>query len=126
MEAFDIIFRDERLVVVDKPAAMFVHRTPLGRRDETVVLQCLRDQLGQRVYPVHRLDRATSGLLAFALDAEAAEFLSEQFRVGSVRKRYIAIVRGWIPLVGRLRTHSSNPMAENLRMRRATGSDSAS
>lgn len=96
MEAMDIILRDDRLVVVDKPAAMFVHRTALGRRDETVVLQTLRDQLGHRVYPVHRLDRATSGLLMFALDAEAAEYLSEQFRVGSVRKRYIAIVRGWV------------------------------
>ena len=60
-------------------------------------MQRLRDQLGVRVYPAHRLDRATSGVLLFALDPVAHERLSTAFEYGGIAKRYLAIVRGWPP-----------------------------
>jgi tRNA pseudouridine65 synthase len=60
-------------------------------------VQRLRDQLGLSVYPAHRLDRATSGALLFALSAEVHARLSQAFAAGAVEKRYVAIVRGWPP-----------------------------
>ena len=60
-------------------------------------MQRLRDQLGSTVYPVHRLDKATSGVLLFALNAAAARSLGAAFERGAITKRYLAIVRGWPP-----------------------------
>ncbi|WP_121171840.1 pseudouridine synthase [Kushneria sinocarnis] len=90
----DIIFQDEQLVVVHKPAGALVHRSALDRHAPVVMLQCLRDQLGRRVYPAHRLDRPTSGLLLFAFDSATAARLGEAFREQQVAKRYLAVVRG--------------------------------
>ena len=98
----DILFRDDRLVAVDKPAGMLVHRTPLAARDERFVLQTLRDRLGRHVFPVHRLDRGTSGVLLFALDADTARRLTESFEAKAVRKRYVALVRGWPATAGEI------------------------
>ena len=91
-----ILYQDERLVVVDKPAGLFVHRTALDRT-AGAALQRVRDALGRHVWPVHRLDRPTSGALCFALDAEAAAFLSAAFAEGRVEKTYLAVVRGHPP-----------------------------
>lgn len=93
--ALPVLHLDERMVVVDKPSGLLVHRSPIDRRETEFALQRVRDQLGRRVYPVHRLDKPTSGALAFALDAEAARQLSRAFAQGGVRKRYLALVRGW-------------------------------
>jgi tRNA pseudouridine65 synthase len=71
-----------------------VHRSALSG-DRSAVLQRLRDQLGQRVYPVHRLDRPTSGVLVFGLSPEAASALAERFRSRRVWKSYLAVVRGY-------------------------------
>jgi len=90
-----ILYQDENLVAVDKPAGMLVHRSPISR-DRVFVLQTLRDQLGQRVFPVHRLDRATSGVLLFGLDPVTARALVTQFQQQSVEKRYLAVARGWV------------------------------
>ena len=89
-----ILYRDEHLVAVDKPAGMAVHRSR-QHPDTEVLLQRLRDQLGRRVWPVHRLDPPTSGLVLFALDPETAQVLGRQFRDREVEKRYLAVVRGW-------------------------------
>lgn len=96
-----LVYRDQYYVVVDKPGGLLVHRTDLDR-DQDVALQRVRDQLGRRVYPVHRLDKPTSGLLIFALDPQAAEALAEGFRGRSVNKRYLAVVRGWTPEAGEI------------------------
>jgi tRNA pseudouridine65 synthase len=96
-----ILHRDEHLVAVDKPSGMLVHRMP-GCVDREVVVQCLRDQLGQWVYPVHRLDRGTSGVLLFALDPAVAASVSAAFRTRDVEKRYLALVRGWAPTAQRI------------------------
>jgi len=93
-----LLFRDDLLVVVGKPAGMAVHRGL--SRDRIVVLQSLRDVLDRRLYPVHRLDRATSGALLLALDAGTARRLQEQFEAGRVEKRYLALVRGIPPEEG--------------------------
>jgi tRNA pseudouridine65 synthase len=95
-----ILFRDDALVVINKPSGLLVHRSPIDRHETRFAVQLLRDQLGRHVYPVHRLDKGTSGALAFALDKATATALAEQFADHRVRKTYIAIVRGWPPASG--------------------------
>ena len=91
---FEILYEDEAFVAINKPSGILVHRTRISE-DRVFVLQLLRDQLGHRVYPIHRLDRATSGVLLFGKTPEAAGKLGEQFMDKTVEKKYIAIVRGY-------------------------------
>lgn len=95
-----ILYRDDALIAVHKPAGLLVHRSALATGERRNVVQLLRRQLEQRVYPVHRLDRATSGVLLLALNPHAAAVLGAQFHGRSVRKRYLAIVRGSPPPQG--------------------------
>lgn len=90
-----LLHRDEHLVAIDKPAGLLVHRTQLAAGEDQAALQLLRDQLGRPVWPVHRLDRGTSGVLLFALSAEVAALLGAMFEQGRMDKRYLALVRGW-------------------------------
>lgn len=90
-----ILHADEHLVAIDKPPGLLVHRSQLDAQEEVFALQLLRDQLGRPVWPVHRLDKGTSGLLLFALSAEVASVLGQAFEQGRVAKRYQALVRGW-------------------------------
>ncbi len=78
-----------------------VHKSPRGD-DRQFIMQMLRDQLGQKVWPVHRLDRATSGVLLFALDADTAAAIGRQIMARTVRKRYLAVVRGFTEASGRI------------------------
>ena len=75
----NILYQDEYMVAVDKPAGLFVHRSYMDKDEIYFALQLVRDQVGQYVYPVHRLDRPTSGVLLFALTKEVATKLSEAF-----------------------------------------------
>jgi tRNA pseudouridine65 synthase len=95
-----ILYQDDVLVVVRKPSGLLVHRSPIDRHETRFAVQLLRDQLGRHVFPVHRLDKGTSGALAFALDKAAATALAGQFAGQQVRKTYVAIVRGWPPASG--------------------------
>lgn len=90
----DILHRDEFCIAVNKPAGMLVHRSPVSAGETRFVLQTLRNQTGRRVYPVHRLDRPTSGVLLLAFDAGTARLLAEQFESRLVGKTYWAVVRG--------------------------------
>jgi tRNA pseudouridine65 synthase len=90
-----ILYQDEHYVAIDKPPGLLVHRSPISR-DRVFALQLLRDQLGRRVYPLHRLDRAPSGVMLFALSNAAAAGVGRQFDCGSVDKEYLAVVRGWV------------------------------
>lgn len=92
--ALDILYRDDHLVAVHKPSGLLVHRTALAHGESRFMVQTLRDQLGQRVYPVHRLDRPTSGVMVFALSTEIAARLASAFTTQTVAKRYLAVVRG--------------------------------
>jgi len=89
-----ILHQDEHVVVVHKPAGLLVHRSNLDRHETRFAVQLLRDQLGREVHPAHRLDKPTSGALAFALDRGSCQHLSQQFEDGQVAKRYLAVVRG--------------------------------
>ena len=90
-----ILFRDERIVVVDKPAGLASHRG--WSADDDALLQQVRDAVGAVVWLIHRLDRGASGAVLFALDAGAARALSDAFATGRVEKRYLAITRGHPP-----------------------------
>lgn len=94
-----ILYRDAHLVAVHKPQGLLVHRNVHAGR-EPFLVQVLRDQLGARVYPVHRLDRPTSGLLIMALSPDMAAVLARQFASRVVEKTYLAVVRGFIPETG--------------------------
>ncbi|MDD0810551.1 pseudouridine synthase [Curvibacter sp. RS43] len=92
-----VLWRDEHLVAVYKPAGWLVHRTGLDAGETRFVMQTLRDQLGQHVFPVHRLDKGTCGVLVMALHSDAARALSQAFEQHRTRKHYLALVRGWAP-----------------------------
>jgi tRNA pseudouridine65 synthase len=94
-----VLHRDCHLVAVHKPAGLLVHRNAHAGR-EPFLLQILRDQLGQRLYPVHRLDRPTSGLMIMALSPQAAHSLALQFADQGVSKTYLAVTRGYTPAQG--------------------------
>lgn len=103
-----ILHLDSHLVVVNKPAGLLVHRSAIDRRETRFALQEVRDRIGRRVYPVHRLDKPTSGALLFALSPEAARAMTDQFAAGAVRKRYLAVVRGHVDDAGVI----DHPLAE--------------
>lgn len=89
-----ILYQDQDLVVINKRSGLLVHRSLIDKGAREFAVQILRDQLQQPVFPVHRLDRATSGALLFALSKDSARELSRQFECGQVEKKYLAIVRG--------------------------------
>lgn len=92
-----LLYQDEYLVAIDKPAGLLVHRSWLDRHETQFAMQMTRDRIGKHVYPVHRLDRPTSGVLLFALDSQIAHQLSLDFAAHRVEKEYLALVRGWAP-----------------------------
>jgi len=89
-----VLYRDEHLIAVHKPSGMVVHPTDLARLEKVSLMGLVRRMTRQRVWPVHRLDRPTSGIVLFALSREAASHLGRQFSTHVVRKRYLALVRG--------------------------------
>ena len=97
-----MIYRDDQLIAVDKPSGLLVHRTALDAVETRFALQLLREQIGQVVYPCHRLDKPTSGVLLFALDPETLRAVQAQFAENRITKTYRAIVRGWTEESGRI------------------------
>ena len=91
-----VLHRDADLIVVDKPAGLLTHRSTLAA-DRDVAMTRVRDAIGARVWPLHRLDRGTSGVLAFALSQDAARELRAAFDLGAVEKVYLALARGNAP-----------------------------
>lgn len=96
----DIIFQDDNLVAINKPHGLLVHRSPIAADADEFAVQLLRDQLGQKVFPVHRLDRKTGGALLFALDNEINKHMNVAFMERKVAKKYFALVRGFSPESG--------------------------
>lgn len=90
-----VLHADDALVVIDKPAGLLVHRSSLDAYETRSAAELLRTQLRAPVWMLHRLDKATSGVLAFARTAAVAGALGKAFEAGQVRKRYLALVRGW-------------------------------
>ena len=98
--ALEILFQDEYLVAINKPTGLLVHKSMIDRHEIYYAMKMLRNQIGQWVYPIHRLDKPTSGVLLFALDSETARRMSEQFKAHTIQKTYIAVVRGYAPNEG--------------------------
>jgi len=92
-----ILFQDEHIVAINKPHGLLVHRSPIAADVQEFALQILREQLQKTVYPVHRLDRKTSGVLLFTFSKECLVNISNQFMAGTVTKKYLAILRGHAP-----------------------------
>lgn len=112
------VYRDEWLLAVHKPAGLLLHRSAVDRHETEFALQYARALDGGRhVYPVHRLDRPTSGLLLFARDPQTASALGQAFMAGQVEKHYVALVRGWIGEAGRI----DKPLRERPADRRERG-----
>ena len=97
--SFKILFEDTEFIAIHKPSGILVHRTRISE-DTVFVLQLLRDQVGYHIFPVHRLDRMTSGVLVFGKTKDAASSLSKLFREQQIDKTYLAIVRGHLPATG--------------------------
>lgn len=95
-----ILYQDDYLVVINKPAGLLVHKSPIDHHETQYAMRILRDQIGQWVYPVHRLDKPTSGVLIFALSAEIAAKLGQAFEGHAISKEYLAVVRGFPPESG--------------------------
>ena len=95
-----LLYCGDELVAVDKPAGLLVHPSRLDAHEEQSALRLLEEQLGQRLFPLHRLDKATSGVLLFARSAQAAQAWGAAFMRSDVEKQYLALVRGWPPEAG--------------------------
>ena len=95
MTLIDILYQDDALLAVNKPAGLAVHRSKMVGNAEEFLIDQLREQIGDSVYLAHRLDRATSGVLLIARSSGIAAALGEQFMGRHVHKKYLAVVRGW-------------------------------
>lgn len=109
-EILEILYRDEWLVAINKPSGLLVHRSLIDRSETRFAMQLLRDQLGQHVFPVHRLDKPTSGVLLFALSSHTAKLCNDLFSGRLTQKTYLTIVRGYAPQQGLI----DHPLREEL------------
>ncbi len=109
-QALPILFQDDSLIAVNKPSGLLVHRSMIDRHETRFALQMVRNQISQRVYPLHRLDKPTSGVLLFALSPEIAKLAGELFQANNVKKTYLAVVRGITPDEGTI----NHPLKEQL------------
>lgn len=94
--SLDIIYETEDLIAINKPHGLLVHRSRIANDATEFALQLVRDHLGHWVYPIHRLDRKTSGILLFAKSEKVNSEVQKQFREHQVQKKYLALVRGYI------------------------------
>lgn len=106
-----ILYQDNDLIAIHKPAGLLVHKSPIDKYETHYAMQILRDQIGQWVYPLHRLDRPTSGVLLFGLSREVAQMMGQQFEQHQIQKTYQAIVRGYIAESGII-DHPIKPTAD--------------
>ena len=95
-----VLYQDEHIIAIDKPPGLLVHRSPIDKHETVFAVQTLRDQIGQHVFPAHRLDRPTSGVLVFSFSADTAAKLGKQMMDKQVVKQYHAIVRGFVHHTG--------------------------
>src|SRR5690554_1744757 len=93
----DIVYQDDHIIAINKPHGLLVHQSSIARDAKEFALQLLRDQLGKNVYPSHRIDRKTSGILVFALDKETDRAMQLKFQNKEIEKKYLAILRGFAP-----------------------------
>ena len=97
-----VIYRDEHFIAINKPTGLLVHRSSIDKSSREFAVQTLRNQIGTHVYPVHRLDKPTSGVLLFGLSSEAARLAGFLFSSRQVHKMYVAVVRGYLLEQGKI------------------------
>ena len=90
----EVVFVDDDLVAVNKPAGLLVHRSKIANDEDDFLLERLQRQFGIPLYLAHRLDRATSGIVLLAKSRAMAGDLGRLFMERAVTKRYLAVVRG--------------------------------
>ncbi|OGS00385.1 MAG: hypothetical protein A2V88_07865 [Elusimicrobia bacterium RBG_16_66_12] len=122
-ETLPLLHLDDSLAVVDKPGGVLSH--PTDKVLHNTVTNILTRQLGRKVFLAHRLDRETSGALVLALDPDGARSLYEQFAGRSVRKEYLAVVRGAVSWKKRLIDAPLGPEGGEIRVRQAVGAGAA-
>lgn len=112
-----LLYQDDALLAVHKPAGLLVHRSPIDRHETEFALQYARAlNGGKHVYPIHRLDRPTSGVLVFARNPDIARSLGQKLMAGEVEKTYLAVVRGWPQASGEI-DHPLRDEPEDRRLR---------
>jgi len=109
-ETLEILYQDEYVVAINKPSGLLVHKSLIDKKEKRYAMKILRDQISRWVYPPHRLDKPTSGVLLFALSKEIARDLSEAFKQREIKKTYYAVVRGFTPNEGMI----DHPLVEKL------------
>lgn len=98
----EILYQDEFLTAINKPHGLLVHRSEIAVDASEFAVQIVRDYIGKQVFPVHRLDRKTAGVLLFALDEKTNSLMQQQFSHNLVEKKYLAIVRGFTDVDGEI------------------------
>ncbi|MDF1752698.1 MAG: RluA family pseudouridine synthase [Verrucomicrobiales bacterium] len=97
MKPLSILYRDQWIVAVDKPAGLPVHPGGKDENSSPILMKVLRDQIGAKIWSVHRLDQPTSGVIVFSLSKGLDTHIRLQFERQAVRKLYLAIVAGKTP-----------------------------
>jgi len=93
--SFSILYQDAHFLAINKPPDILVHKTKIANQYNTSVVDMLKTQLPKRAYPIHRLDRRTSGVLLFAFNTKEIPLVQKQFQDNSIEKKYVAILRGY-------------------------------
>lgn len=92
-----ILYHDEHLIAVHKPEGLLVHKSNIDKSENRFLLQMLRDQVGEYLYPIHRLDKPSSGLILFGLSASVTAHVQKQMEDNTATKEYLLICRGYAP-----------------------------
>lgn len=92
----EIVYEDECFIAINKPHGLLVHRSTIANDATEFALQLLRDQVGYKVYPAHRLDRKTGGVLLFSKDKETDSLIQQAFANQQIDKKYLAVLRGYV------------------------------
>ncbi|AWF80845.1 pseudouridylate synthase [Microbulbifer sp. A4B17] len=117
-----ILFEDDYLLAAYKPEGWLVHRSEIDRQEQRVLLQYLRNLCGNFLYPVHRLDKPTSGVIIFAKSGDTAAQLQQQLESDLSSKKYIAVCRGYSPIDGII-DHALTPVADFKHQRKRPKAD---
>lgn len=106
----EVLFEDDHLIVVNKPNNILVHASYYARniKDPSLIAR-LKTSIDTKLYPVHRLDYKTSGVIILAKSSAIAAALQKQFETNSIKKRYFALVRGFSNESGLVDTPVKNP-----------------
>jgi len=114
MNTLEILYQDDGLIAVDKPAGILIHQTQPPEPDDQIAMKILRDQIGQKIFTIHRLDRPTSGVVLFALSKASLRRAHDLFEKRQITKKYRAVVHGktppeWTVILPLRRTENEDP-----------------